>query len=276
MTELALPSRVQDLLHGEEQWWIQNLANSLERRVCVLMERQMRRTVVLETLSSLDDAELVALLAVVLERVEAGRGPSREVLQEMALEPVIFSDLSYERLKDAYSLARQEGLSQVAGFFLGDPLRLNRTLAEAQVGNQHLDLPLGVRRSAARSTDRNLIDRLLHDRNPRVVRLLLNNPRLIERDVIKMAANRPTEPKVLEEIAGHRRWSSRYRVRKALACNPYTPAPIARRLLPTLLQQDLAHVAGTRGLDPALKALAREILSSTSTRKRAGRRQEDA
>jgi len=65
-------------------------------------------------------------------------------------------------------------------------------------------------------------------------------------------------------------------VRKALACNPYTPAPIARRLLPTLLQQDLAHVAGTRGLDPALKALAREILSSTSTRKRAGRRQEDA
>jgi hypothetical protein len=216
---------------------------------------------VLETLSSLDDAELVAMLSVLLGRVEAGRGPSREVLQEMALEPVIFSELPYERLKDAYLLATEEGLGQVAGFFLGDPLRQNRTLEESRQGNQHMELPLGVRRAAARAQDRNMLDRLLYDRNPRVIRLLLNNPRLTERDVIKITATRPTAPAVLEEVAAHRRWASRYRVRKALACNPYTPTPIARRLLPTLMRQDLHHVAGTRGLDPALKALAQELLA---------------
>lgn len=245
---------------------MQGLVDSLERRVTALRERQMRRTVVLEALSSLDDAELVAMLAVLLERVESGRGPSREVLQEMALEPVIFSDLPYERLRDAYRLAREEGLSQVAGFFLGDPLRLNPTAREAEAENRHLELPLGVRRAAARMQDRDALDRLLHDKNPRVIRLLLDNPRLLERDVVKIAAMRPTAPAVLEAVAAHRRWSSRYRVRKALACNPYTPAPIARRLLPTLLLQDLRYVSGASTMDPSLKALARELIERNKVR----------
>jgi hypothetical protein len=222
----------------------------------------MRRTVVLEALSSLDEVELVALLHVILRRVEAGRGPTREVLQEMALEPVIFTEMPYERLKDAYSVASAEGLSRVAGFFLGDPRRLSTTIEEARSDNQHLELPLGLRRAAARQKDRNVLDRLLHDRDPRVIRLLLNNPRIIERDVIKVAAMKPTSSEVLEVVAGHRRWSSRYRVRKTLACNPYTPAPIARRLISMLLRQDLYVVAGTRGLDPSLKTLARELLDA--------------
>lgn len=238
------------------------MVNSLERRVVALRERQMRRTVVLEALSSLDEVELVALLHVILQRVEAGRGPTREVIQEMALEPVIFTEMPYERLKDAYSIASQEGLHRVAGFFLGDPLRLNTTIEEARSDNQYLELPLGLRRAAARQKDRNVLDRLLHDRDPRVIKLLLNNPRIIERDVVKIAAMNPTSSEVLEVVAGHRRWSSRYRVRKTLACNPYTPAPIARRLISTLLRQDLHVVAGTRGLDPSLKALARELLSA--------------
>lgn len=220
----------------------------------------MRRTVVLESLSSLDEVELVALLSVLLDRVEAGQARARELLQEMALEPVIFSEMPYERLKDAYRVAREEGLAQVAGFFLGDPLREAPPLSHSQTDNQYLELPLGLRRAAARQQNRLVLDRLLHDRNPKVVTLLLDNPRIIERDVIKIAAMRPTAAAVLEAVAGHPRWSSRYRVRKALACNPCTPAPIARRLMPTLLRQDLRTVAGTRGLDPELKAFAQKLL----------------
>ena len=265
--EVGQHSRVQELLHGEERWWIQQQVEDLGRRVMALQEREMRRAVVLEVLSSLDDAELVALIAVLLERVEDGHPPSRAVLQEMALEPVLFSEMPYERLRSAYGLAREEGLTQVASFFLGDRSRDNPTVEEARTDNAHLEMPLGLRRAAARTGDRFVLDRLLHDRNHRVIALLLDNPRLVERDVVKIAATRPTRPEVLELVARHRRWSSRYRVRKALACNPYTPVPIARRLLPTLMRQDLRDLLLTQGVDEGLRAAALELLQRGEQRR---------
>ena len=62
---------------------------------------------------------------------------------------------------------------------------------------------------------------------------------LVERDVVSVAARRPTRSEILEIISRHRKWASRYRVRKALACNPYTPHQISRRLLSTLMYQDV-------------------------------------
>ncbi len=233
--------------------------DDLERRITALRERAMRRSVAVEAISVLDAPELVAFLDVLLRRVAAGQGSSREVLQEMALEPVVFTDLPYEHLRASYQVARDGGLTQVAGFFLGNPVR-PVTVADAADDNQHLDLPLGVRRSAARASDRFTLDRLVHDRNPKVIALLLDNPRIVERDVIKIAAARPTSADVLALIAGHRKWASRYRVRKALACNPYTPAPVARRLLPTLMRQDLRDLQNSRILSPELRALAMELI----------------
>ncbi|MFT5683809.1 MAG: hypothetical protein ACI8RZ_004741 [Myxococcota bacterium] len=214
----------------------------------------MRRSVAVEAISVFDAPELVAFLDVLLTRVSAGKGASREVLQEMALEPVVFTDLPYDHLRASYQVARDGGLLQVAGFFLGSPV-LPRTVADTD-NNQHLDMPLGIRRSAARASDRFTLDRLVHDRNPKVIALLLNNPRLVERDVIKIAAGRPTNAEVLALVAGHRKWASSYRVRKALACNPYTPAPIARRLLPTLMRQDLRDLQNSKVLSAELRTLA--------------------
>ena len=259
MDAMTPASQLQLLLDGDERWWIDKQVDDLERRICSLRERQMRRSVAVEAISTLDASELVALLSVLLGRVSAGRGPSREVLQELALEPVVFTDLPYELLAEAYRVARQGRQDQVAGFFLGGapPAIDSRTVAPED--NAHLDLPLGVRRSAARSRDRFVLDRLVHDRNPKVIALLLNNPRIIERDVIKIAATRPTSPAVLHEVARHRKWASSYRVRKALACNPYTSSSVARRLLPTLMRQDLLELLNSKVLGPELRHLARQL-----------------
>ena len=247
--------QLDNLLHGEERWWIDKQVDDLERRITALRERAMRRSVAVEAISVLDAPELVAFLDVLLSRVSAGQGASREVLQEMALEPVVFTDLPYDHLRASYQVARDGGLVQVAGFFLGSPVRA-RTVAEAADDNQHLDMPLGTRRSAARASDRFTLDRLVYDRNPKVIALLLDNPRIVERDVIKIAAGRPTNAGVLALGAGHRKWASRYRVRKALACNPYTPAPVARRLLPTLMRQDLRDLQNSKVLSAELRSLA--------------------
>lgn len=104
------------------------------------------------------------------------------------------------------------------------------------------------------------LDRLLHDRDPRVIGALLNHPRLVEADVVRVAAMRPTNTAILEKIATHPRWGQQYRVRKALAFNPNTPPALARQVLPTLLAQDLKELAGSI---PLPRELQEEMLALT-------------
>ncbi len=229
----------------------------LERLLPCLSERSMRRAVVVERVQPLSAPELVMFITALLRRVATGFSGARAILQELAAEPHVFRQMPYERIQEAYALAAEQGPPEVAQFFLGAEACSNPTMDEAFVGNEHLDMPLGTRRSAARTTDRNTLDRLLHDRDHRVIAILLENPRLVERDVIKIVAMRPTRPEILEVIARHRRWSSRYAVRKALACNPYTPAPITRRLLPVLLRQDVRFALEAGVLPRELRAQAR-------------------
>ena len=71
---------------------------------------------------------------------------------------------------------------------------------------------------------------------------------------------------MLSLVAAHRKWASRYRVRKALACNPYTPATVARRLLPTLMRQDLRELQNSKVLSPELRTLAQSLIKKTKAR----------
>ena len=256
----APPPLVADWLRGDWRDALVEGISALERRLHAVRERPMRRTVVCDAVLSLEGPALVAFLGLVLERARAGNGRAREILQELALEPHVFRDIPYERVRVAYQLARDAGLDPVAEMFLSARMERNPTIDEAFTGNDHMDLPLGTRRSAARTKDRFVLDRLVHDRDHRVIKLLLDNPRVVERDVIRIAARRPQRPEVLEVVARHRRWSSRYPVRKALACNPYTPANVASSPLPTLLRQDLRFAIDSGALSPQVRTQARAAL----------------
>ncbi len=75
------------------------------------------------------------------------------------------------------------------------------------------------------------LEKLLHDQDPGVIRNLLSNPRVTETEVLKLSSRTPVSPRVLEEVARSPRWISRYRVKKALVLNPYTPLGISLPLL---------------------------------------------
>lgn len=92
------------------------------------------------------------------------------------------------------------------------------------------ELSVGERRSLARAPSRRLFDKLLLDPHPLVIRQLLENPRLTEDDVIRLAAARPANAEVLRELA-RTEWLCRPRVRLALIQNPGTPPAIAVPLL---------------------------------------------
>jgi len=107
-------------------------------------------------------------------------------------------------------------------------------------------LTLGERKSLARRRDKNLLARVLRDPHPDVIRILLDNPAIVEDDVVRLSALRPVSPEVLQQVFLHTRWILRYRVRHALARNPFTPEDIAVQLVPHLTPSDrreLAHAA---------------------------------
>ena len=244
--------------------WGQALLESvqrLERSLDSIRGRALRRTAVCSSLESLNADALVAVLVLLSDRARHGNGRARAVLQELALEPTLFIELPYARVQAAYALALAHGHDPVAQMFMSAVEHQNPTIDEAFTGNDHLDAPAGVRRSAARSSDRYKLDRLLHDRDWRVIKTLLDNPRITESDVVKIAAMRPTRKEILETIARHRRWASRYAIRKALCFNPYTPAPVARRLLPTMLRQDLERLLEVGSASKPMRQHAQKLLA---------------
>jgi hypothetical protein len=107
----------------------------------------------------------------------------------------------------------------------------------------------------------NVIRKLLKDQEPAVIRDLLLNARLTEVEILKIASLKPTSPRVLEEIFRSPKWVARYRVKKALICNPYCPPSIAVHLLKFLLVSDLREVVGFENLHLAVKEAAHQLLA---------------
>lgn len=225
------------------------------RRFAAVADRVLRRTVLREYVAELDDAALIAVLERIDQRCVTGDTACRWLDAELAVTPSALHDLPYLRRVELYEAAKAAGLPAVSRRFLEGA---RAKVADDPEDNPHLEMSAGERTARARSRDRLVLDRLLHDRDPRVITALLDNPRVVELDVVRIAAMRPTAPEVLEVVAHHARWSQSYRVRKALAFNPCTPIAVARRLLTTLLRQDLAALIDSGVLSAELRAEVRE------------------
>jgi hypothetical protein len=105
-----------------------------------------------------------------------------------------------------------------------------------------------------------VLRKLLKDQDPMIIRSLLLNPRLTESEVLKIASLRPTSPRILEEVFHNATWVARYRVKKALVYNPYSPPSIAVHLLKFLLLSDLREIAQLENLHLAVKEVAHQLL----------------
>ena len=120
---------------------------------------------------------------------------------------------------------------------------------------------LGERKQFARGRNSFLLARLAHDQDPSVVRQLLENPRVTEREALVIASRRPTHAAVLEEVFRSRRFGNNRRVRKALALNPYAPAGLAIAALSLLTKPELREVANDSHLSEPVRAHATRLLA---------------
>jgi hypothetical protein len=125
------------------------------------------------------------------------------------------------------------------------------------------DLSLGERKALARRPSRAAFDKLLADPHPLVIRQLLENPRLTEDDVIRVAARRPANLDALRVIA-RTTWLCRPRVRMALIHNPGTPSGIAVPLLAACTRTELSEVRASGDASFAVRSTADELFGLRS------------
>ncbi|HEY3817342.1 MAG TPA: hypothetical protein VGL81_09240 [Polyangiaceae bacterium] len=221
---------------------------------------------------------LAQALDEVCERAEQAEVAAREALLS------IVDALNGEGMDDVVQRLREEaeGRSLLAlERLIRHPVRLERAVAPADdklrqdkvpFDGRGRPLTLGERKSLARRPDRDTMQRLMADPHPDVIHRLLRNPRVLEDDVVRLAARRPGRSEVLVEIARSTKWVHRPRVRMALVLNPATPAEIAARIAGLLLRPELELVAGSPHVPAAVRALCIEHLERRPPVERPGDR----
>jgi hypothetical protein len=227
--------------------------STLIRRLAALPETRMREVVLVEALAAMVARDAVHVLAELLVATRGERVPAH-LLAASALAGAL-GRLPYGVASSLYEAARGAGLAEVAGLFFSAASVDAPPDPERWLPGARRTLTLGARKSLARGGRREMVAQLLGDPDAQVIRALLDNPRLVEKDVVAIAARRPNRADVLRELFVSR-WRARYHVKRALVMNPWTPSEIAVRLVPSLVEADRRLVAADPNLAPAVRTAA--------------------
>jgi len=238
----------------------------LFRLLASLDEIEMRVGLLCERLASIANGDAVSLLAEAHQGAALGGTEAQRVF--LAIGWALFDPRLQRRRVELGETARQAGLHHVAAFVT--PLSELESAPESKRRvpdfGRGRPVTLGERKSLARTHDRALIQRVVRDPHPDVVRILLGNPSLTEEDVVRICATRPNDPEVIQAVYRHQRWVVRYRPRNAIVRNPDTPLDTALLLAPLLREPELREAATSTELAPSLRLSCKEILETRSTR----------
>ncbi|MFH1262049.1 MAG: hypothetical protein V1495_01210 [Pseudomonadota bacterium] len=221
-----------------------------------------QRVVKILTVLAAKDAESIATFLRHISDPQCQRNPSvKRTHLDLVRCRTEFFRLGYDRLAEVYAVAIERTWEDVAALLRSSPaLRsVGETLPEGfakRLGR----LTLGRRKQLGRDPRRKNIELLVFDADPAVIRELLNNPRITERDVVRIAARHQAPPAVLDEVCRSDRWITQYSIKKALVFNPRTPAAFAVGLLNHLREEDLRLILSGGTSRQNLIAAARKRL----------------
>ena len=235
------------------------LAEAWARKLGTLRDHSVQVGWVRSEIERLGAARAADVLSVVLARAEQREERYSTLLLRISL--ALSSPLGAPLKGGIAALAAAQGQSALTRF-LGRSEHDEEGEDGEQEPESERDVPdfgkgrpltLGERKSLARTHDRNLLARVLRDPHPDVIRILLDNPTVVEADVVRLCARRPARAQVLGAVFLHQRWVLRYRVRLALALNPFTPEEITLQLLPHLTPADLREVRASGQLSERVR-----------------------
>jgi hypothetical protein len=158
------------------------------------------------------------------------------------------------------ALTAQVAFPQQDHSVMDHPSYDKRERAQSNLTSTEPTLTLGERRALARRPTPKGIEKLLSDSDPLVVKHLLNNPRLTERDALKIASHRSQTTLTLFQLFTHPKWGKRPAIRLAIFSHPQTSLSLKCALCyeissatlkatqATLNPRTLLHISITREL----------------------------
>ncbi|MCW8983904.1 MAG: hypothetical protein OQK55_01065 [Thermoanaerobaculales bacterium] len=143
-----------------------------------------------------------------------------------------------------------------------------RRQAERKLLAQLVSMALGEKIALARRAHREIFRVLIGTGDGQVLSALLNNPRLVENDILVILNTSEPPPEFFGELASHRKWGPYIRIRRALVTCPFTPLPLALSVLVQLSVAELRRVLE----HPDLPQQVREAAQSLLDREASGQR----
>jgi hypothetical protein len=195
---------------------------------------------------------------------------TEDVIREILAQPEALDNHEIRRALAAHRKTPvHEALRLVPTLYWSDLVDLGRDArarpqirraAHQAVFERYEGLAVGERVSIARRASVDLLSRVRHDPEPRVVQAMLENPRLTEGVLMPLMASGAARPDVLRVVAASERWVARYQVRRLLCRNRKTPRDVVLSLLPRLKKGDLRAIESDPSADQAVRKRAGLLL----------------
>ena len=135
-----------------------------------------------------------------------------------------------------------------------------RRHAERKLVSQMFSMALGEKIALARRAHRALFPPLTASGDEQILNALLNNPRLVENDILVILNTVDVPVSFLAELARHSRWGTYRGVRRALVELESTPLPLALSLLVQHTAGDLRRLVGRRNVPEKVREAALSLL----------------
>jgi len=231
---------------------------ALARTLLAIAEPAMRRERLLVELEATSACERYAWLSAILGAEATPGEPLRETALAVLRDGGATRPFPYGLRAELYEHAHRARDAFVMRLLRSAEALQTLEDPGAELSPRLAEIPLGTRRALARGHDLPVLEKLLLDGDPVVIAHLLENPRIVEAHVVRIAARRPVAASTLREVERSRRFGQRLAVRRALARNPFTPTELSLLLLGGLPASELRSIARDETLHPVLRLHARE------------------
>ncbi len=245
---------------------IKQLASDLVNKLIIYKEPPIRESVFSQKIKAIPVDTLVDIIMRVIVMAYQKEEKYLDVVALFTNKALLKNSLGEKGMYELTRTAAEKGYKDFLVFLIDSMFSpRSREIDEPLQDSRMESMPLGFRKSLSKSHNRDVIEKLLYDPEPSVIHGLLNNPRITERDVVKIASRMPNTNRVLRTIYNHEKWRHRYSILCALALNPYTPSDITLSILPELLRVDLFSIINDNRLSDIERMQARIILSQGMT-----------
>jgi hypothetical protein len=229
------------------------------RRFSSQVDPKIRRNMVFRTVKELGPLELCNLLGYLCYSM-----PNIELAPiwlDVVLAALACIDEAPDRFQASYQHLSNHPRQMALSFLIGTDDACSAITGSEPVIYDYEDVPLGVRKTRARGQNRSQLDVLRNDPAPSVIHILLENPRLVETDVLRIAAKRPQSAKTFYELVSSSRFGLRRPLISAISMNPFTPIRLAIALVPMLPKGILKEVVTLTALDESIRQAANAFLT---------------